>query len=249
MPVIVESPQAVSGIEFLCPPELLGKIPEPAPAAKFLPEWFRDLEREMDMKDAHGLPGLTVRACLPVADVMAQGWIIPTPVDIWTVVDAATGQMEFRWAGDAPLTPIDAHHPDQIGAKYPPFEGAQPLKFMNPWRVKLPAGWSASFLHPINHFELPFSAFNGAVDCDALDVPVNVPFLWTNTRGASRLPAGTPMVQVIPFERAAQMRGAQVRAESAAEVAERDTALTRKHTEESLYARQWRRRHEKQGDV
>lgn len=232
-------------IEFLCPPDLLGHIPAPQPAAKFLPEWFRDLDREMDMKDAHGLPGLTVRACLPVADVMAQGWIIPTPFDIWTVVDPQTRAMEFRWAADLPFAPIDAHHPDQIGAQYPPFEGAQPLKLINPWRVVLPPGWSASFLHPINHFELPFAAFNGTVDCDALDVPVNVPFLWTSTRGAVRMPAGTPMVQVIPFERAAQMRQSEVRAETAEEQARRQAANTRKHSEESVYAREWRRRHEK----
>jgi hypothetical protein len=179
-------------IEFLFPPDLLGRIPAPQPAAKFLPEWFRDLDREMEMKDAHGLPGLTVRACLPVADVMAQGWIIPTPFDIWTVVEPQTRAMEFRWASD-----------------------------------------------------LPFAAFNGTVDCDALDVPVNVPFLWTSTRGALRMPAGTPMVQVIPFERAAQMRQAEVRAETAGEQARRQAANSRKHSEESVYAREWRRRHEK----
>ena len=66
-------------IEFLCPPDLHGKIPEPQLAARFLPDWYRDLPREMGMTDAHGLPGLTVRGCLPVADVMAQGWIIPLP--------------------------------------------------------------------------------------------------------------------------------------------------------------------------
>ena len=111
---------------------------------------------------------------------------------------------------------------------------------------KLPPGWSATFLHPINHFELPFSAFSGTVDCDALDVPVNVPFLWTTQRKVIRLPAGTPMVQVIPFERAAQLRAADVRGETESEAGERQTAHTRKHTEESLYARQWRRRHEKE---
>ncbi|WP_415404205.1 hypothetical protein [Tateyamaria sp. SN3-11] len=237
----------MADIEFLCPPDLIGKIPEPAPAARFLPEWFRDLDREMGMKDAHGLPGLTVRACLPVADVMAQGWIIPTPVDLWTELDPATGGIRFAWSPDAPLVPMATHHPDQIGAQFPPFEGAQPLKFINPWRVVLPAGWSASFFHPINHFELPFSAFNGTVDCDALDVPVNVPFLWTTQRKVIRLPAGTPMVQVVPFERAAQLRAASIRAETAEEAVARETAHTRKHSEESLYARQWRRRHEKEG--
>tara|TARA_R110002072_G_scaffold27730_16_gene90015 strand:+ start:2136 stop:2288 length:153 start_codon:yes stop_codon:yes gene_type:complete len=50
----------MSAVEFLSSPEMIGKIPEPAPAAKFLLEWFRDLDREMGMKDAGGLPGLKV---------------------------------------------------------------------------------------------------------------------------------------------------------------------------------------------
>ncbi|MDQ2092110.1 hypothetical protein [Marimonas arenosa] len=233
-------------IEFLCPPELHGHIPEPQPAARFLPEWYRDLPREMGMPDAHGLPGLTVRACLPVADVMALGWIIPLPFDVWTVFDPAARQMDFRWDPSCPFNPIEPHHPGQIGADQPgPFEGAQPLKFLNPWRVKSPPGWSASFLHPVNHFELPFHAFAGSVDCDALDVPVNVPFLWTAPPRALRLPAGTPMVQVIPYERAAQIREAMARPETPDEVAARAAASSRKHAEESVYAREWRRRHER----
>ena len=43
-------------IEFICPPELFGKIPEPAPAAKFMPDWFRNLPRDMGIPDADGLP-------------------------------------------------------------------------------------------------------------------------------------------------------------------------------------------------
>ncbi|MGV6811802.1 MAG: hypothetical protein ACWA47_06120 [Brevirhabdus sp.] len=236
-------------IEFLCDPSLVDRIPHPAPSARFLPEWFRDLPRDMGMPDAHGLPGLTVRACLPVADVMAQGWIIPLPFDIWTVLDPVSGQLEFRWDTDIPFNPMEPHHPGQIGADMPPFEGEQPLKFLNPWRVVVPSGWSAMFLHPVNHFELPFVAFNGSVDCDALDVPVNVPFLWRGPQRPSRLPAGTPMVQVIPYERAAQIRHGEARAENGAESRTRKDALVRKYGEESVYAREWRRRHERDGDA
>jgi len=231
-------------MEFLCPPELINQIPHPQPAAKFLPQWFRNLPREMGMKDAHGLPGLTVRACLPVADIMALGWIIPLPFDVGTGIDPATGQLQFRWAEGLPFAPIDLHHPGQIGADKPPFQGVQPLKFLNPWRVILPDGWSAAFIHPQNHFELPFHAFSGAVDCDALDVPVNVPFVWT-AQGETHLPAGTPMVQVVPYERKAMAQPVTVRAETDAEASDRATAHTRKHTEESVYSREWRRRHER----
>lgn len=232
-------------ITFLCPPELEGRIAPPVRASKVLPDWFRDLPREMGMKDAHGLPGLTVRACLPVADVMSLGWVIPLPFDIWTDIDPVTGQLQFQWAKNLPFQPIEGHHPGQIGAENPPFNGRMPLKFINPWRVKLPPGWSASFLHPINHFELPFTAFSGAVDCDALDVAVNVPFLWGGQDPKIHLPAGTPMVQVIPYARAAMPATATIRAETQAESDRRSAAATRKYTEESVYAREWRRRHER----
>jgi len=238
----------MSHIKFLCPPELDGEIPPPERATKFLPDWFRDLPREMGINDGHGLPAMTVRACLPVADVMSLGWIIPLPFDISAVQDPETGQIQFSWGDDIGFKPMDMHHPGQIGADRPgPFSGRSALKFINPWRITLPAGWSASFLHPINHFELPFRAFNGAVDCDALDVPVNIPFLWTDLVGTNfHLPAGTPMVQVIPYERAAMKLTAEARAETAEEAEIRASSLNRKYTEESVYSKEWRRRHERE---
>jgi hypothetical protein len=236
----------MSDITFLCAPELDGKIPKPERASKFLPDWFRNLPREMGMKDAHGLPGLTVRACLPVADIMSLGWIIPLPFDIRAVQDMSTGQLQFQWPDDVSFQPIEGHHPDQIGADKPPFLGRSPLKFINPWRVSLPKGWSANFIHPINHFELPFLAFNGSVDCDALDVPVNVPFLWNAHAPEIYLPAGTPMVQVMPYERGAMPSKATIRVETKEETEVRTEALSRKYSEESVYSKEWRRRHERE---
>ena len=236
----------MTDIKFLCSPELDGRIPKPARASKFLPDWFRGLPREMDMKDEHGLPGLTVKACLPVTDIMSLGWIIPLPVDIRAGIHPKTGQFNFHWDETSPFKPLDMHHPGQIGSDKPgPFAGAMPFKFLNPWRVVLPAGWSAQFLHPINHLELPFRAFNGAVDCDALDVPVNVPFLWIGGGEDIHLPAGTPMVQVVPYQRAAMRLTSDIRAETQEETTVRATALGRKYSEESVYAREWRRRHER----
>jgi len=233
-------------ITFLCPPELDGKIPVPTPASKHIPDWFRDLPREMGMKDAHGLPGLTVRACLPVADIMSLGWMLLLPFDLSIGPDPATGQLQFRWADGLPFKPIEPHHPGQIGADKAPFYGMQPLKFINPWRIILPTGWSAAFIHPMNHFELPFITFNASVDCDALDVPVNIPFFWTGREPEVFLPAGTPIAQIIPYERRAMKLTSDVRAETINEAATREASLSRKYGEESVYAREWRRRHERQ---
>ncbi|WGW03905.1 hypothetical protein [Tropicibacter oceani] len=183
-------------ISFLCPPDLLGKIPEPIPASKALPDWFRALPREMGM-------------------------------------------------ADAPFTPIAPHHPGQIGADKPPFQGKQPLKFINPWRVLLPPGWSAAFVHPINHFELPFRAFNGAVDCDALDVPVNIPFLWVGTSPDIDLPAGHPHGAGHPLSARRHVPDRRSSRRNQGRGRPARHRLDRKHTEESVYAREWRRRHER----
>lgn len=43
----------------------------------------------------------------------------------------------------------------------------------------------------MNQPQLPFITFVGAVDCDALDVPVNIPFMWTAGDAEIIIPAGT----------------------------------------------------------
>ncbi len=230
-------------ITFLCPPELDGLIPRPVPAGQALPDWFRDMPRALSPH----MPASTVRACLPVTDALTLGWMLPLPVDLTVTRDPTSGALNFGWDTSAPIEPLALHHPAQIGADKPPFLGRQPMKFINPWRVILPPGWSALFVQPINHFELPFQTFAGAVDCDALDVPVNIPFLWTDQSARYSLPAGTPIAQIIPFERRALKLSAESRAETAAEAEARATAKHRKHTEESVYAREWRRRHEREG--
>lgn len=100
-------------------------------------------------------------------------------------------------------------------------------------------------MHPVDHFELPFAAFNGAVNYGALDVPVNIPVIWTAIDQGQGPPAGTPMVQVIPYVRNAMPTASVVHAETAEETVARTAALTRKYTEESIDAREWRH-HERQ---
>ena len=52
------TPQPDARIEFVCAPELVGRIPPPDRSIRFAPEWFKRLDREMGVSDAHGLPGL-----------------------------------------------------------------------------------------------------------------------------------------------------------------------------------------------
>ena len=62
--------------------------------------------------------------------------------------------------------------------------------------------------------------FSGVVDTDRYPSPVNFPFVPIGADGVHILPKGTPLVQVIPFARAA--RRGEVRAETEAEAGERE---------------------------
>jgi hypothetical protein len=74
------------------------------------------------------------------------------------------------------------------------------FKYHHGWTVKTPKNVSCLFVHPIGYQDLPIRSISGVVDTDEYAGEINVPFTfkegWTGI-----LPAGTPMFQIIPFER------------------------------------------------
>jgi hypothetical protein len=76
------------------------------------------------------------------------------------------------------------------------------LKFNNPWIIETPKGYSVQFKNPSNNWSTNIEIIEGIVDTDEFYTQVNFPFVWTgNEVGEFIIPAGTPLVQVIPFKR------------------------------------------------
>lgn len=225
-------------IEFLCDPGLIGTIPEPRPAIRFAPDWFKSMKREMGMPDAHGLPALTVKACMPVTDAFNLGYVIPLSYDV--TFGPGFPMMDIRWAESCAFVPIEQHHPAQLGAPSPPFAHVMPLKFINPWRIKVPEGYSVLFLPVLNRPDLPFWCFSGLVDCDRFATTINFPFIWNGGTQDITLPAGTPIVQVIPIRRDTLIKEHGARASTSEELEQQAEAKRRKYTEESTYRKDWR---------
>lgn len=225
-------------VEFVCDPAFAGRIPAPDRAAKFTPDWFRSLPRNMNLPMTDGQPGLTARACLPMADVFSLGFILPLPLTV-RILETEQG-LGLDVAQDAPFQPIEAHHPGQIGAPTAPFEDVAALKFINPWRVKVPQGYSVLFTAPFNHVGLPFTSFSGLVDCDRFETNVNIPFLWRQGSGDVTLEAGTPIAQMIPIRRDALLKTHAARPATEDEVSGKAAADERKYGEASTYSRDWR---------
>lgn len=163
-------------------------IPKPVPASRFVPEWYRKMNGVNS-----GI--MTVKKCVPFLDSMTQGYVITLPVDvIWDSKNKKfLTQAKFDVNAD--------HHPEQvlgvdIGEEY----DRQPHKWVNLWHVKTPKGYSTLFVHPLNRTDLPFHSFSGIVDTDTHPLVVNFPFVLKKDFDGL-IPAGTPIMQVIPFKR------------------------------------------------
>ena len=84
-------------------------------------------------------------------------------------------------------------HPAQNGFPYP--------KWINPFAIKTPPGYSVMFMPPMHNPNGIFTILPGIVDTDTYAAPVNFPFVLDNPKWEGVIPAGTPMAQVIPFKR------------------------------------------------
>jgi hypothetical protein len=189
-------------------------VPEefyPRPASQNLPEWFTKMHSYGGFGNSkesvifekkvypNGDPNATIKKCVPVLDVMTAGYILVTPSDIWVEIPENDHDQIYTTRG--PGFKITTHangqapkHPSVVGNKDIP-------KFSNPWLIKTPPGYSVLITSPMHNPNGYFTCLPGVVDTDAYTQEINFPFTLINPNFTGLIPAGTPMVQVIPFKR------------------------------------------------
>lgn len=172
-------------------------IEQPQPASKFVPDWYKNMEsyigKERKPNGSGGTPA-TIKRCMPVFDAITAGYIITSPADVY--VSIKDGQQFFEWStlGMISFHPIEQapEHPARKPHAYP--------KWMNPWAIKTPKGYSVLFTQPM-HRESVFTILPGIVDTDTYTAPVNFPMVINDPNFEGLIPKGTPIAQVIPFKR------------------------------------------------
>jgi hypothetical protein len=185
-------------IEFTLIDETLSTTAEfPSPAIKNLPEWYKKMPSFTEDKITYskGRPNETVKKCVPVMDAISNGYIIKTWTDTFFTKDSVTWSIEGL---DYPA--VEGHSKEQIpGYPIPSFYKKDVFKWINPWQIKTPKGYSCMFVTPIGH-HLPFKIIEGVVDTDRFPLTINFPF-FIHSAFEGVIPYNTPMVQVIPFKR------------------------------------------------
>lgn len=168
----------------------------PKPASNYTPDWYKKTESYMGGAKVPSPNGTlaTVKRCMPVFDAITSGYIITSPSDVY--VSFVDGAPKFQWSnhGAIDFHPIEQAplHPVQNGFAYP--------KWINPWSIQTPKGYSVLIVHPM-HRDLPFTILPGVVDTDQYTTPVNFPFVLNDPEFTGYIPFGTPIAQVVPFKR------------------------------------------------
>jgi hypothetical protein len=175
----------------------------PQPASSFVPEWYKKLESYISGEKkptGQGGTSATAKRCMPVFDAIVGGYIIVSPADVFVSqkeTQDGSKQPWFEWSNNG----LISFHPVEQAPEHPNRNGhmAYP-KWMNPWAIKTPKGYSVLFVQPM-HRESPFTILPGIVDTDTYTAPVNFPFVLNDVNFEGLIPAGTPIAQVIPIKR------------------------------------------------
>jgi hypothetical protein len=177
-----------------------------APQPVRSPNWYKDAPIYENLNDGSSAKSLivdngnknhTVKACIPFFDALTAGYTFNLWCDIQ--VSIVNGATRITWLElTKELEPVgfklETHVPTSVG--YTAFN----FSWLYPWGIKTPKGYSCLFTHPVNRHDLPFLSASGIIDTDTYGLWGPHPFAiqkdWVGV-----IPAGTPIIQVIPFKR------------------------------------------------
>lgn len=180
-------------------------LDKPNPSSKHIPSWYKDMESYINsakVDNKENKINSTIKRCMPVFDAMSAGYIITLPVDVDVFIPEdetlwVQGKQHFKWSIINPIKfhPIEQAptHPNRVK------HNAYP-KWINPWSIKTPEGYSTLFVQPM-HRDSVFTIFPGVVDTDQYFAPIHFPMVINDPDFEGRIPKGTPIAQVIPFKR------------------------------------------------
>lgn len=168
----------------------------PKPTSKFLPSWYKKIESYFPIDRPKNSDSIeSIKACMPVFDTMITGYVITTFCEI--EVTFKDGEPTFK----SSIPDAIESHPRKQGYLHPNANEFDFPKFLNHWCIKTPKGYSSLFIPLMNNENEYFVPIPGIVDTDNYNNAINFPFVLKDPYKNIVIPAGTPIVQVIPFKR------------------------------------------------
>lgn len=174
----------------------------PLPAINNIPEWYKKTSPYIGSNHPIVFDGKTnasIKKCIPFFDAMTTGYILFTYIDIYVHFDQHGSH--YSCPNNANASGVIEFHSNEQAKKYPQSNKMDYPKFLSPWSILTPNGYSCLFVPPINNPNNFFTIFSGVVDTDSYHNEINFPFILNSPTFDGIIPAGTPICQVIPFKR------------------------------------------------
>lgn len=173
-------------------------IEKPTPASQVLPDWWTKMPSSVDS----GCPvrtknDETIKACMPILDALGAGYVQRLWTDIHISDEGATYIYSQK---PAPMIMREYKHNN----RFPVPDGFYPSEcaWQQPYIPQTSKGTSCLITHPMNRIDLPFFTMSGIIDTDS-DLFVTwgqLPF-FIRKGFTGIIPCGTPLYQIIPFQR------------------------------------------------
>jgi len=226
-----------SKIKFFCDPECKDVIPEPYPARKLMPDWYKKLPNFTESPDEK-FDFKTLKRCPPFLDAMSTGWIIPLAADVqFNIQDNGAG---LAWDSEFYRPMVENHTLNQISTH--PNHPMVPIKILNHWIIETPPGWSCLFVPPLNRPDKNLDLMSGIVETDKYFEYINFPGFLKLLNGKITLEAGYPLMQVIPYKRNFS-KDAEIKSLNKKNQARLDMIRKRRSSHPSLYRnKMWERK-------
>jgi hypothetical protein len=176
-------------------------LSQPKPARNYQPDWYKKLSAFFENRPTFSVEGTvnkTLKHCQPFADSLNAGYIMETWQDIHFSF-SENGEYTYSFPTDPPIIATRDRVSMDMGQDFYPIE----FVFHSAWMPELPKGWSMLYVHPLNRPELPFFVPSGIIDSDKYVVSSeksSLPF-YMKKGFSGILPAGTPLMQLIPIKR------------------------------------------------
>lgn len=199
--------QAIS-VEFAPMFDGLAEVCPPQSAIKFIPQWYKDMAVRIEGLKDEDLPlhqrgkasGKTLKACPAIVDHLRAGYVIPAWTD-FSIKVGADGLFDWYTANER--YEISFHGPQQLVPEATKEDELNyVVKFVSPWKIRMPKGTFMMMKSLPYHTQLPFRVAEGIIDASVTST-TNINTFWPKKEGEYFIPRGAPLAMLVPFKKTA----------------------------------------------
>lgn len=186
-----------SVVTLITTDEAVFKYSRPERAAKFIPQWFKTLPKNLYIDDQLD-PKNTLRSCPGFIDLYKEGFIVPS----WSEFNLELGSDYYRFAFADKKSSIASHNINQL--RNSPFSETHIIgKLVNPWWIKANKQTKLLFTAPTwNNFGADdLCVVPGVMNLHDFFIGLNINMLFKKQPEAKvySISFGQPLCHIIPL--------------------------------------------------